>query len=74
MGSKIKDVRNRDSEDLERQIEENTRELFNLKFQKATEKSENPVRIRVLRKEVARMRTVIRERQLGIGAASEKED
>jgi len=70
MSVTIGDLRGRGTDALLEQIEENTRELFNLRFQKATEKSENPGRIRMLRKEIARMKTVIRERELDI----EKED
>ncbi len=62
----INEIRGRGTEALLALIEEHTRELFNLKFQKATEKSENPGRIQALRREVARMKTVIRERELGI--------
>lgn len=45
-------------------IESNKEELFNLRFSQATGNLEKPSRIRELRKEVARMKTIIREREL----------
>ncbi len=40
-------------------------ELFNLRFQLATGQLENPMRIRNVRKDIARIKTIIRERELG---------
>ena len=45
-------------------IKENKEELFNLRFQQATGNLEKPGRLKDLRKEVARMKTIIREREL----------
>ena len=42
----------------------NQEELFNLRFQQATGNLEKPGRLKDLRKEVARMKTIIREREL----------
>lgn len=47
-----------------KKIESNKEELFNLRFSQATGNLEKPSRIRELRKEVARMKTIIREREL----------
>ncbi|MFQ5691797.1 MAG: 50S ribosomal protein L29 [Nitrospinota bacterium] len=44
----------------ERELKE---ELFNLRFQRATGQVENPMRIRQVRRDIARLRTVARERQ-----------
>ncbi|GAA3317718.1 hypothetical protein GCM10020331_017600 [Ectobacillus funiculus] len=41
-------------------------ELFNLRFQLATGQLENTARIREVRKAIARMKTVVREREIGI--------
>ncbi len=66
----IDEIRAKESGDLRQEVIERTREVFNLRFQKATEKAENPGRIRALRRDVARMRTVLRERELGIRGQS----
>jgi large subunit ribosomal protein L29 len=41
-------------------------ELFNLRFQSVTGQLENPARLRQVRKDIARCKTVLRERELGI--------
>jgi large subunit ribosomal protein L29 len=45
---------------------ETEEELFNLKLQKATKELDNPLRLRVLRKELARVNTILREDELKI--------
>jgi large subunit ribosomal protein L29 len=50
-------------EDLKAKIEELTRERFNLRFRSATESIENPMRFRSLRRDIARMQTILRERE-----------
>ena len=50
--------------DLAQRLEETQRELFNLRFQLATGRLENPSRIGMLRREVARLRTLETERAL----------
>lgn len=62
--SKIEDFRKLSTEELNNKIKENKEELFNLRFQQATGNLEKPVRLRELRKEVAKMKTIIREREL----------
>ena len=52
------------SEELLKKIEESKEELFNLRFNQATGNLEKPSRLRELRKQVARMKTVLREREL----------
>ena len=59
-----KEIRELSTEELMKKIEENKEELFNLRFSQATGSLEKPSRIRELRKEVARMKTIIREREL----------
>ena len=66
----IDQIRAKESGDLHQEVIERTREVFNLRFQKATEKAENPGRIRALRKDIARIQTVLRERDLGIRGQS----
>ena len=43
-------------------------ELFNLRFQLAVNQLENPLRVRIVKKDIARIKTVIRERELSGGA------
>ena len=61
---KIKELRELSSEDLLKKIEESKEELFNLRFSQATGNLEKPARIRELRKLVARIKTILREREL----------
>ena len=59
-----KKIRDLSTEEIIKKIEENKEELFNLRFAQATGNLEKPSRIRELRKLVARMKTVLREREL----------
>lgn len=61
---KTKEIRKLSTEELLKKIEANKEELFNLRFASATGNLEKPSRINELRKEVARMKTIIREREL----------
>ena len=61
---KNNDLRNLSTEELNKKIAEYKEELFNLRFSQATGNLEKPSRIRELRKLVARMKTIIREREL----------
>ena len=60
-----------DSELLD-QLAEAKEELFNLRFQGATGQLENHGRLRAVRKDIARIYTEMRERELGIGSAPAK--
>lgn len=57
-------IRELTSRELEAKIKELKEELFNLRFQLATGQLENTARISQVRKSIARMKTVIREREL----------
>ena len=61
---KIAEIRKLTTEDLSKKLEENKKELFNLKFAASTGSLEKPHRIKELRHEVAKIKTVIREREL----------
>ena len=61
---KLEDLRKLTSPELEVKIKEAKEELFNLRFQQATGNLEKPSRIRELRHLVARLKTVLREREL----------
>ncbi|MDA8034980.1 MAG: 50S ribosomal protein L29 [Actinomycetota bacterium] len=62
--TKAAELRELSPNDLATRLEETRRELFNLRFQLATGRLENPSRIGVLRREVARLRTLETERTL----------
>ena len=61
---KTKDIREMSTEELNKKIAEYKEELFNLRFSQATGNLEKPSRIKELRKLVAKMKTIIREREL----------
>ena len=55
--------------DLEAKLRESKEELFNLRFQAATGQLESHGRLRTVKKDIARIYTVVRERELGIRSA-----
>ena len=59
-----KEIRDLTNEEITKKIEEYKEELFNLRFSQATGSLENSARIKELRKLVARMKTILREREL----------
>lgn len=60
---KNSEIRAMSNEEILKKIEESNEELFNLRFSQATGNLEKPSRIRELRKLVARMKTILRERE-----------
>ena len=60
----IKEIREMKNADLEKEIDVLKAELFDLRMQKATGQLENPQAIRTVRKTIARIKTVITEREL----------
>ena len=65
MKLKNKDIRDLSTEEINKKIAEYKEELFNLRFNQATGNLEKPSRINELRKLIARMKTILRERELG---------
>ncbi len=63
---KANELRNLTTAELEQKVAGFKEELFNLRFQLATGQLDNPTRIRDVRKEIARAKTVLHERELGI--------
>jgi large subunit ribosomal protein L29 len=61
---KAKELRDYSDSELDGKVSELKEELFNLRFQLATGQLENPMRIRDVRKSIARVKTVQREREL----------
>ena len=62
-----------DDELIER-LRESKGELFNLRFQMATGQLNNNRRLRIVRQEIARIYTVLRERELGLASGPEGEE
>jgi large subunit ribosomal protein L29 len=60
--------------DLEARLREAKEELFNLRFQAATGQLESHGRLRTVKKDIARIYTVVRERELGIRVAPGNKD
>ncbi len=61
---KIKEIREMTPAELDSELLKQKNELFNLRFQHVTGQLENPVKIREVRKDIARIKTVIRENSL----------
>ena len=60
----VKEVRDLSNEELEKEVVSLKEELYELRFAQATGTLENPARIREVRKTIARIKTVLREREL----------
>ena len=61
---KVNEIRELSTDEINNKLKETKEELFNLRLSQATGNLEKPSRIRELRKLVARMKTVLREREL----------
>lgn len=61
---KANQLREMSQDELNQNLADLKSELFNLRFQLATGQLENPMRIREVRKNIARVKTVLREREL----------
>jgi large subunit ribosomal protein L29 len=59
-------------DELETRLREAKEELFNLRFQMATGQLDNNRRLRTVRHEIARLYTILRERELGLSVAPEE--
>ncbi len=60
----LKDLREANLVELEQKLDELKKELFNLRFQLAINQLDNPMRIKAVKKDIARIKTVIRENEL----------
>lgn len=63
---KIKDIRNLSGEELNKKVSELKNELFNLRFQLATGQLDNPSTIKRVKRDIARVKTIQRERELNV--------
>ena len=60
---KIKELREFTDEELKQKIDDFMEELFNLRFQKGLNRLENPLRIKVVKKDIAKIKTLLTERE-----------
>jgi large subunit ribosomal protein L29 len=65
-GTKATELRELGDEEIVAKLREAKEELFNLRFQAATGQLENHGRLKAVRKDIARIYTLMRERELGI--------
>lgn len=63
---KPKEIRELTDEELVRKIADSKEELFRLRFQLATGQLDNVMKIREVKRRIARLKTILRERELGI--------
>jgi large subunit ribosomal protein L29 len=66
---KSSEIIQRTTEDLTSELTNLKEELFNLRFQHVTGQLENPMRIKEVKKDYARIKTILRQRELGISKA-----
>ncbi len=66
-----KDIREMSEADINSRIAELERERFNLRLASGTRTLDDPLRVRVIRRDVARLNTVLREKIIGIAEAKE---
>ena len=73
-GTAVGELRNLTHDELVSRLKEAKEELFNLRFQGATGQLESHGRLRAVRKDIARIYTIIQERELGITPFEETPD
>ena len=61
---KVNEIRDLQMEELQSKLQDLKKELFNLRFQHATNQLDNPMRIVEVKKAIARVKTVIKEQEL----------
>ena len=66
------EMRQKEADDLRREIAAAEKEIWKIRFQRGSEKAGDPNKVRRLRREIARMHTVLRERELGIERGAKK--
>ena len=66
------EMRQKEPDDLRREIAAAEKEIWKIRFQRGSEKAGDPNKVRRLRRDVARMQTLLRERELGIERGAKK--
>ncbi len=67
--AKVKELRGLSTDDVKKQLEESRQELFNLRFRLTTKQLVNHREVRRVKKNIARLNTLLKERELGIRQA-----
>ena len=67
-----KEIREKETEHLKHELTEKQKHLFDLRSQAVTEKLEDPSQLRKTKKEIARIKTILRERELASAAKTRK--
>ncbi len=68
----IKEIREKETEHLKHELEEKRKHLFDLRSQAVTEKLEDPSQLGKTKKDIARMNTILRQREIESAAKSAK--
>jgi large subunit ribosomal protein L29 len=71
-GTNASELRELNDEELVLRLRESKEELFNLRFQMATGQMDNNRRLRTVRHDIARIYTVMRERELGLSVSPDE--
>jgi len=61
---RAREMRGLSTEELRRELDKRTRDVFNLRFRAQTQKLDDPSEMKKARRDVARMKTILREREL----------
>ena len=69
LGTSAAELRELSNADLEAKLRESKEELFNLRFQAATGQLDNASRLKSVKRDIARIYTILRERELGLSVA-----
>ena len=72
-GTQASELRELNDEELVLRLRESKEELFNLRFQMATGQMDNNRRLRTVRHDIARIYTVMRERELGLSVSPDED-
>ena len=65
---KISEIRDLSGQEIIDKIQDLKEELFNLRFQNAMNQLENPKRISAVKKDIAKLKTILKEQELGLNA------
>ena len=65
---KINEIRDLSAQEIVDKIQDLKEELFNLRFQNAMNQLDNPMRIAAVKKDIAKLKTVLKEQELGLNA------
>lgn len=71
---KVLELKDLSIEELKRRLSDEQENLANLRFQLATSQLESPIRVRTVRKDIARIQTVLRQRQAAAGQTTKTEN